>query len=252
MRHHTTMTALMLVLLAGAVYAGPDDGVIIVGNFSAGDAGGALPQEWRPLEFEKIENHTVYGLVEDSGTVVVRARSETAASGLTRAVHIDPARYPLLRWRWKVGSVIEKGDVRTKQGDDYAARIYITFAYEPDKVSFGRKAKYKAARFLYGDVPIGAINYIWDNKTAAGTIVDNSYTDFVKMIVVKSGNEKAGQWAEEVRNVYEDYKRAFGEEPPMISGIAIMTDTDNTGASATAYYGDITFAASTGLPAPAP
>jgi len=37
----------------------------------------------------------------------------------------------------------------------------------------------------------------------------------------------------------EDYKQAFGKEPPMISGIAIMTDTDNTGESATAYYGDI-------------
>ncbi len=229
----------MLGMLAGVAHAE----TITAGKFSDGVAGRVPAQEWQPLEFKKIDRHTVYSLIDAGGTVVVKAHSEAAASGLTRAVHIDPSRYPLLRWRWKVDQVIDKADIKTKQGDDYAARIYITFAYEPDKVSFGKKAKYKAARFLYGDVPIGAINYVWDNKAPVGTVVDNSYTDFVKMIVVKSGNEKSGQWVEEERNIYQDYTRAFGEEPPMISGIAIMTDTDNTGASATAYYGDITFAA---------
>ena len=61
------------------------------------------------------------------------------------------------------------------------------------------------------------------------------------MFVVESGAEKLNQWVSEKRNVYEDYKKAFGQEPPMISGVAIMTDTDNTGESATAYYGDILF-----------
>lgn len=61
------------------------------------------------------------------------------------------------------------------------------------------------------------------------------------MIVVESGTTKLNTWVTEERNVYEDYKRAFGEEPPPISGVAIMTDTDNTGESAEAYYGDILF-----------
>ena len=233
---------LALLMVSAGISRGGES--ITVAKFSDGVAGEILTQEWLPLAFKKIEKHTVYSLIDDSGTVVVKAQSEAAASGLTHAMRIDPKRYPLLRWRWKVDHVIQKGDVRTRQGDDYAARIYITFAYEPDKVSFGKKVKYKAAQFLYGDVPIGAINYIWDNKTPVGAIVDNSYTDFVKMIVVESGNDKAGLWLEEERNIYQDYKLAFGEEPPMISGIAIMTDTDNTGSSATAYYGDITFAAS--------
>ena len=72
-----------------------------------------------------------------------------------------------------------------------------------------------------------------------GTAVPNPYTEQVHMIVVESGPTKVNAWMTEARNVYEDYKRAFGEEPPMISGIAIMTDTDNTGESAEAYYGDI-------------
>jgi hypothetical protein len=71
--------------------------------------------------------------------------------------------------------------------------------------------------------------------------VDNAFTDFAKMIVVRSGSARLGQWVEEERDVYADYKQAFGEDPPMINGVAIMTDTDNTKEMATAYYGDILF-----------
>lgn len=213
-----------------------------VANFSMAPVGTALPSDWEPLNFPNIARHTTYEIVTDGGAAVVKAVSEAAASGLTRKIDIDLKKYPIMQWRWKVDNVIQNSDVTSKQGDDYAARIYITFAYEPDKVSFAKKLKYQAGRALFGaDVPIAAINYIWESKTPKDTVVDNAYTDFVKMIVIESGQEKVGQWVEEERNVYEDYKRAFGTEPPMISGVAIMTDTDNTGAAATAYYGDIIF-----------
>jgi len=104
------------------------------------------------------------------------------------------------------------------------------------------KAKYETVRLLYGQYPpLAAINYIWESKASKGTVVPNPYTEQAKMIVVESGTERLNQWVNEERNVYEDYKKAFGEEPPLISGVAIMTDTDNTGESATAYYGDIVF-----------
>ncbi len=216
--------------------------IIEVGKFSAAGEGKTPPTGWEPLAFPKISKHTHYELVKDSGILVVKAISEAAASGLTHNIAIDLNKTPILHWRWKADDVIQKSDVTRKEGDDYAARIYITFAYEPDKVSFGKKLKYNAGKLLFGaELPIGAINYIWESKTPKDTIVDNAYTDFVKMIVVESGTEKTGQWVEESRNVYEDYKKAFSEEPPMISGVAIMTDTDNTGETATAYYGDIFF-----------
>jgi hypothetical protein len=59
------------------------------------------------------------------------------------------------------------------------------------------------------------------------------------MIVVKSGKMALNTWITEERNIFDDYIRAFGEKPPMISGIAIMTDSDNTKEAATAFYGDI-------------
>jgi hypothetical protein len=174
--------------------------------------------------------------------VVVKAVSEASASGLTREIKINPKEYPIIQWRWKVGNILKKGDVHKKEGDDYPARIYITLEYDPSKLSFFEKAKYQTIKLLYGQYPpLAAINYIWENKAPVGTMVPNPYTDRVIMFVVESGTSKLNQWVNEERNLYEDYKKAFGQEPPMISGVAIMTDTDNTGESATAYYGDILF-----------
>jgi hypothetical protein len=61
------------------------------------------------------------------------------------------------------------------------------------------------------------------------------------MVVVRSGADDVGRWITEERNIVEDYRKAYGTEPPKISGVAIMTDTDNTKSSATAWYGDIVF-----------
>jgi hypothetical protein len=216
--------------------------VLVVGRFSDGAVGGALPDGWKPLTFKKVEKHTVYTVVKDGDTVAVKAVSEASASGLTREIKVNLKEYPIVQWRWKVANVLEKGDVTRKEGDDYPARIYITFEYDSSKVGFFDKTKYETIKLLYGQYPpLAAINYIWESKAPKGTVVPNPYTDQVRMIVVESGPDRLNQWVTEERNLYEDYKKAFGEEPPLISGVAIMTDTDNTGESATAYYGDIVF-----------
>ena len=213
-----------------------------VGKFSAVSEGAALPDGWKPLTFKKIEKHTVYTMVRDGDTVAVKAVSEASSSGLTREIKINLKEYPIVQWRWKVANILKNGDVSKKEGDDYPARIYITFEYDADKVGFFKKAQYETVKLLYGQYPpLGAINYIWESKAPKGTVASNPYAEQVKMIVVESGAAGLNQWVSEERNVYEDYKKAFGGEPPMISGVAIMTDTDNTGESATAYYGDIVF-----------
>lgn len=212
-----------------------------IGRFSASRPGLVMTDGWKPLTFKKVPKPTTYELVVDGSAVVVKATSEAAASGLTKEVRIDPSVFPVVQWRWKVENLLMHSDVRRKSGDDYPARLYITFEYDPEKVSLGRKLKYKAGRALFGDIPIAALNYIWDTKAPVETVVDNAYTDFAKMIVVESGAAKVGVWVEESRNVYEDYKRAFSEDPPAINGVAIMTDTDNTKERAVAYYGDIRF-----------
>ncbi len=232
---------LFLLTVVSVSHAGSPT-LLEVGKFSAASEGNALPDGWKPLTFKKIEKHTVYQLVKDGGATVVKAVSEASASGLTRKIKINLTEYPIVQWRWKVANVLKKGDVTRKEGDDYPARLYITFEYDAGKVGFFDKAKYEATRLLYGQYPpLGAINYIWESKAPKGMVVPNPFTEQVKMIVVESGAERLNQWVSEERNIYEDYKKTFGEEPSMISGVAIMTDTDNTGESATAYYGDIIF-----------
>ena len=199
-----------------------------------------FPDSWKPLTFEKIKEHTEYSLVDDNGTVAVKAVSRGSASGLVRAVDIDPMRYPVIEWRWKVENILKKGDVTRKDGDDYPARLYVTFKYDASKVGFFERAKYEAIRMARGEYPpMGAITYIWESKSPVGTLVPNPYTEQVKMIVLQSGEEKVGRWVNESRNLVEDYRKAFGASPPRISGVALMTDTDNTRESAIAYFGDI-------------
>ncbi len=244
----TLLRIACLSMLSLLVQAQPP-GRIDAGRFSSSGSDEILPAGWRPLTFERIKQHTLYYLVDDDGTVVIKAVSEQSASGLTRAVTIDPREYPVIQWRWKVNNVLQKGDVTSKDGDDYPARFYITFAYDPARVGYLERLEYEAARLLLGqDVPYRAISYIWGSNSPVGTMIANSYTDRVMMFVVESGAGTLRQWVTVRRNVYEDYRKAFGEEPPMISGIAIMTDTDNTGESAIAWYGDIVFTSNQGDP----
>ncbi len=240
-----TLFCLSLILFSFPLILMAEDphATIPVGHFSQLKDTSELPAaNWEPLHFKDISAHTIYSVVLDDGVSVIKAESTASSSGLTRQITIDPAEYPVLSWSWKVTNIYQAGDVKVKAGDDYPARIYITFAYDPEKVSFWEKVKFNTIKLFYGQYPpINAINYIWANKAPQGLIVPNPYTDRVKMIVIESGEEHIDTWIFETRNIAEDYRTAFGEEPPRISGIAIMTDSDNTGENATAWYGDIIF-----------
>ena len=172
---------------------------------------------WESKVFEGV---TDYSLVKESGRTVIKAHSKVSASGMIKEVKLDPKRYRYLKWSWKVAATIPGGDEHTKAGDDYAARVYVVFP----------------GRFFW---QTRAINYIWANRLAKGASLPNAYTANAQMVAVESGPERVGQWVSEERDILADYRRLFGEEPRTIGAIAIMTDTDNTGSEATAWYGEI-------------
>jgi hypothetical protein len=239
--HRLAGAALVCVIVAAGVPAAFGAEAIAVGAFSTQAAGATFPAGWAPLTFRNIDRHTTYALVADpaQGTVV-HAEARAAASGMMRRLELDPRATPLLRWRWKVARPIAGGDVTRKEGDDYAARIYVSFRYSPERLSLAQRAKYAAARLLYGEYPPHAgLNYIWDAHSPVGTVVPNPHTDRVRMFVVESGTANAGSWLTYERDLVADYRAAFGEEAPPIVGIALMTDSDNTGETAEAWYGDI-------------
>ena len=234
------------LVIAGAGGATVSD--FRIGAFSDQSADRTLPAKWDRYAIAKVDKDTRYDLVRADSTVVVKAVSEGGASGLARKQRIDLQQYPVLEWRWKVEGVVEAGNARTKDGDDYAARVFVTFDYDH---GLGGTLKRKALQALgYDDVPARALNYIWANRVPAGVPIACPFTDWVMMIPVQSGEKRAGTWVTERRNVLQDYRTVFGDDPPPVTGVAIMTDTDNTGGSATAYYGDVVFRRAAGTEKP--
>jgi len=232
---------LMLAAAIPAVVCGSDKRDFVLERFSEMDPNGAVTG-WTPMTFDKIESHTRYTLVDEGGRTVLRADSRASASGLVRKMDVDPKDYPLLFWKWKVKRLIAEGDVTRKSGDDYPARIYVTFSEDPDDLTFFQRTRLAAIRMVYGKTPpSAALAYVWGNRAPVESIHPNPYTDRVRMIVVESGSAHLNRWRTYHRNIVEDFRRAFGKNPPRISGVAVMTDTDNTGESATAWYGDIGF-----------
>lgn len=201
---------------------------------------------WQPLKPAPHAADTRYTLTSDDGRTVLQAEANSSMSGLIYPVRVDLLRYPLLRWRWKIRAPLQHADMTQKSGDDYAARIYVIFDYPSDKLPFGTRFKLKMAETLYGQkIPTAALNYVWDNRHPVGTMQPNTYTDRARMIVVRSGSAQAGQWVTETRDLAADFRAAFGEKAPEVVAVALATDTDNTGESALAWYGDIAFLAAT-------
>ncbi len=215
---------------------------VVAGAFSAAQPGGALPADWTPLEVAGIKIRTRYTLVDENGTTVLRADSESGASGLSRQLRVDTAELPWLRWRWKVNNIIESADLRNRDGDDFPARLYVMFDYPLEKLPFLERNKLRLARALFDPhLPAATLCYVWDGKAPAETIAPSAYTGRVKIIVAESGSARVKQWVDFERNVAQDFRAAFGEEAPPVSAIAVATDTDNTGTFATAFFGDISF-----------
>ena len=171
-------------------------------------------------ESKSFHGETEYQLVDAKGKMVVQATSRAAASGMVKKIDFNPQKYRYLRWSWKIDHPIAAGDETTKAGDDYAARVYVVFS----------------GRFFW---QTKAMNYIWANKLPKGESIANAYTASAMMVAVQSGSENNGKWLSEKRDILADYRELFGAEPGAASAIAIMTDTDDTGEEAVAWYGDI-------------
>ena len=173
---------------------------------------------------EKVfKGETSYETVRHDGRTVVRATSRGTASGLYLRRRIDLDKTPILRWSWRVDATLGDIDERTRAGDDYSARVYVIRSHP---VLLWRTR---------------AVNYVWASTMAAGETWPNAYTDSSRHVAVRSGDAFAGRWVEERRDVRADFRELFGESVRYVDAVAIMTDTDNTGGRAVAYYGDITF-----------
>lgn len=211
-----------------------------IGAFSEQSPSQSVPDGWKRIRFGENESSTDYDLIRIDSAVVLQAQSENGASGLIRHREVDLEEYPILEWRWKVDELPEGADVTKKATDDAAARLYVTFDYD----GLGLIDRIKLAvlrRVGFSDAPSRALNYLWATRSAQGEARASAYTNQLMMLPVRSGSSGVGTWHTERRDVLSDYRQVFGEDPPVVNGVALMTDTDNTGGTARALYGDIVF-----------
>ncbi len=194
---------------------------------------------WKPLLFENIPEQTTYRIIpeEQGAKGVLIAESSSSASGLIYKKHFNCFQGNILSWRWKVDTFDGEKNPRLKAGDDYPIRLYVTFAYTPEKVSFFEKIAFEGLRLLYGEYPpLASLNYVWSGKEVKKAFFESPYTSRAVIIPKDSGREHLGEWREHTVNIPEDYRRAFGEDPPEEASLAIMSDTDNTKGNAKAFF----------------
>ena len=236
--HRCARWALALSLMCTATVA--QAATVWVGRFPAGASG--LPEPWRVQQLDERIVPTVYARKTWDGVDAIEAVAERSMALLGRPLEVDLEATPHLCWLWRVDAPLVTADMTTKAGDDYAARVYVSFKVEPGALGIGTRAKLALARSIYGDeVPDAALNYVWDNRQPVGTLMANAYTDRTRMIVLRSGAGDAGGWVVERRDVAQDFKRAFGDLPAQLGGIALASDTDNTGERARAGFAEFRF-----------
>ena len=132
-----------------------------------------IPVPIQPLSVwqeRKFVDHTRYSLVIDEGQPVIKADSQASASMLYQKMEINLEKTPFLQWQWKVTRTFDDIDEKTKNGDDYPARIYI------------------AVKGKFGSFYPRAINYVWSSTSPKGTHWASAYTSSTILIAQQSGN----------------------------------------------------------------
>ena len=202
---------------------------------------GAAP--WEPLHFRSIERHTSYLPSPEGNPEAVRAAAECAASALVLPLSdIDLTRTPVLRWRWRVLRPLEVADERSKTGDDFAARVYVMFRFEPERASLLERARRRLGNAFFGtEIPGTALSFVWTAGIEPGAIWTNPHAMESKMISLARGASEG--WRDASVDVTRAYQQAFGHPPPVAFGLGIMTDADDTCQSAVAEYADFRFTA---------
>ena len=175
---------------------------------------------WKERSFA---GNTDYELVEEQGKRVLKGHTNGMASILYTERSVNLRNTPLVEWSWKVDRTYEGIDERSREGDDFPARLYVV-------------AK---TGFLPWETL--AINYVWSGDAPLGDSWANPFTSKARMVVVQTGDQHVGTWVTQQRNVAADFKTYFDTDITDLSGYAVMVDGDNANKEAIAWFGQIQF-----------
>lgn len=216
---------------------------VAVARFSQLPAGAAGAPGWEPFQIQRASPRTRYHAVEVDGIVCMCADAPDGQSALQRLIRIDPRRHPVLEWSWRVprpASAAARAAESAKPSP--RARLMLAFHGDASKLDFEQRIHLRMAKAITGQaLPYASLIYVWQDGAQPESVLRSPYSERVRLIALPSGEEHFDRWQAFRRNVREDYRRAFGEDPGDIVGVGIYTDVHSSGQPGLAYYGDITF-----------
>lgn len=196
---------------------------------------------WQPFVLPG-KTATVYAAGNDEGRWVLNAKSEHSASMYRRVLRIEPEQLGQVSFSWKVPSLLPEADVRESETGDAVVRVMLAFDGDTSRLNARTRLMFDLMQSLSGEAPpFATLMYVWDSRAEVDSVVHNKRSDRIRKIVLESGPTHLGQWRSYQRDVRADYRRAFGEDPGALIGVAVMTDSDNTKSRAEAWYGEIRF-----------
>ena len=195
--------------------------MLIIDRFSGDMDEDGLPVGWKleekygkaDIRIEKEEDNSYLHFV-----------SNNSSFGVKKEIKFNIKDFPILRWKWKVNKLPKGGDVRKKSTDDQAAQVYVAFPKFPVTVN------------------TRLIGYSWENEAPKGSIVTSKQWSKLKYFVLRDKTDILDQWVAERRNVYEDYKKVFEEEPPKVGGFSLYINSQRTKSTAESSFDDVYFA----------
>ncbi|WP_457322151.1 DUF3047 domain-containing protein [Roseateles sp. P5_E11] len=194
---------------------------------------------WQPLALPG-KKLTQYNWTEKDGRPALEAASDRSASIWRK--RLEPAKISVgeVNFSWWVQGLIPGANVSDIDHEDAVARVIFGFAGDIDKLPLRTRMKFELAQALTGELPpYATLMYVWDSKLPVGTVVINPRSDRIRKIVVDSGPAELRRWREHRRDLAADFRLAFGEAPGPLTSMAVMTDSDNSRASARTWYGPV-------------
>lgn len=195
--------------------------ILLVDRFEGGVDEKGLPQGWS-LEKEPGPKSKII-IKKEKGNNFLHLFSENDTFGLKKEISFEIRKYPYFYWRWRATVLPPGGDIRKRETDDQAGQIYVVFPRFPAMINSR------------------SVGYIWDTQAPVGFSGTSTAYSKMKYIVLQSGHNKLNQWMAESRNVYEDYKNLFKEEPPLVGAVLVYINSQHTKSSASCDYMDIFF-----------
>jgi len=212
---------LIFFLIWIATPAAADTGILMVDRFAGGADAKGIPVGWS-LEKEPGSSSKIVIQQEKIGHFL-HLLSVGDAFGVKKEISFAISKYPHLFWRWRATKLPQGGDIRKRETDDQAGQIYVLFPKFPTLVN------------------IRSVGYIWDSQAPVGLSGTSTAYGKMKYVILQSGVTKLNQWISEARNVYEDYKKLFQEDPPTVGAVLLYINSQHTKSSAACDYAEIFF-----------